>query len=75
MLPKNAMGNNGNNCSEDRKKTSQKWPDLHHFWNYGHTMLKHNMEIYMDHILVMINKCVELEKNMVYGMFYKYLNR
>ena len=58
---KNAMGNNGNNCSEDRKKVSQKWPKFHHFWNGGQNIHKTQNEIDMDHILVMINMCVELE--------------
>ena len=65
---KNAMGNNANNSSEDRKKISQKWPKFHHFWNCGHTMPKHETKIHMDHILATKNMCVELQN--FFGMAY-----
>ena len=47
-----------------RNKISQKWPDLHYFRNCGHIMPKHKTKIYMDHIQVMIDTCVNLEKTL-----------
>ena len=64
---KNTLGSNGKKFSEGglpREKIIQKWPNFHHFWNCGHIMPKHKTKIDMDHISVMMNMCVKLEKNL-----------
>ena len=64
---KNTIGNNGKKFSEGglpREKISQKWPNFHYFWNCGHIMPKHKTKIDTDHISVMMNMCVKLEKNL-----------
>ena len=64
---KNTLGNNDKKFSDGGlpgKKISQNWQNFHHFWNCGHIMPKNKTKIDMDHILVMINMCVKLEKNL-----------
>ena len=47
-----------------REKISQKWPTFHYFSNCGHIKPKHRTKIDTDHISVMMNMCVKLEKNL-----------
>ena len=61
---KNTIENKGNNFRVRQAKKNQKWPEIHHFWNCGHNMPKTNTKIDMDHISVIINICVEFEKNL-----------
>ena len=59
---KNTIGNNGKKFSEGG--LPRKWPNFHHFWNCDHIMPKHKTKIDMDHISVMIDMCVKLEKTL-----------
>ena len=43
---------------------SQKRPNFHQFFNCGRVMPRHKTKIYMDHIQVMIDTCVNLEKTL-----------